>query len=315
MAFASVNSNADVWSLPVDHTSGKPTGELQRVTRDAAADLSPSPSFDSQRTTFVSYRSGRDEVWLRDSGSGIEKPITPSTSPINSMPVLTRDGSKLAYTGAEYRVGLTNLSIFTMPINRNGQTGVPQRLCENCGETSDWSVDGRKILHRAGSDKDFSLRMLDAESGQVVELVRSEHTQLNARFSPDGGWVMFIEVSGPVEAKLWVMPMNGPFPIARNQWILIGESPAIFRQACWALDGNLIYFTSNRDTYRCIWAQRLDAVSKRPRGAAFPVQHFHGSLSLALPNPSDVGLSASKDRLFFSLVESTGNIWMTKLTP
>jgi hypothetical protein len=124
---------------------------------------------------------------------------------------------------------------------------------------------------------------------------------------------MFLEVFGPVEAKLWVAPLKDPMPVPRTEWTLIGESPAIFRQACWAPNGNMIYFVSDRDTYRCIWAQRVDPTSKRPRGAAFPVQHFHGSLSLVTPSPRDVGLSASQDKLFFSLVESTGNIWMTRI--
>jgi Tol biopolymer transport system component len=178
----------------------------------------------------------------------------------------------------------------------------------------DWSSDGRKILYRTGRGPEFSLKMQDTDSRETVEVVRSEHTQFNARLSPDGAWLLFIEVFGPVEAKLWILPMKDSSVIPRSGWILINDNPALSRQASWAPDGNIVYFVSQQDTYRCIWAQRLDQNTKRPQGAPFPVQHFHGSMSLSTPNPRDVGLRATSDKLFFSLVESTGNIWMTRIS-
>jgi Tol biopolymer transport system component len=42
-------------------------------------------------------------------------------------------------------------------------------------------------------------------------------------------------------------------------------------------DGNTMYFTSNRDGFICVWALRLDPKTKRPLGAPFAIQHFHGS--------------------------------------
>ena len=37
----------------------------------------------------------------------------------------------------------------------------------------------------------------------------------------------------------------------------------------WSPDGNLLYFLSERDGFRCIWGQKLDPASKRPLGAPF----------------------------------------------
>ena len=39
-------------------------------------------------------------------------------------------------------------------------------------------------------------------------------------------------------------------------------------------NGKLVYFTSSRDGFRCIWAVRLGA-SYKPDGDPFPVYHFH----------------------------------------
>jgi hypothetical protein len=40
-------------------------------------------------------------------------------------------------------------------------------------------------------------------------------------------------------------------------------------------DGNALYYASERDGYRCLWVQRLDAATKRPVGEAQVLQHFH----------------------------------------
>jgi serine/threonine protein kinase/WD40 repeat protein len=166
LVFANVNSNADVWSLPMDHALGKAAGEPQRLTRDTALDLTPSPSPDGQRVVFISRRSGRDEVWLRDSSSGSERKVTTSSAGLNVVPILARDGSKVAYTTNDPASRIETGSIYSVPISRDGQMGVSQRLCENCGETSDWSADGRKILYRTRIGKQFSLNLLDVDSGR-----------------------------------------------------------------------------------------------------------------------------------------------------
>ena len=316
LAFASVNSNADVWNLLVDHALAKSVGEIQRVTRHTETDFAPFTSGDGQRLAFLSRRSGAEEVWFRDATAG-EQPVTANGRNVrHETPLVARDGSQVAYTSYEtpsYELSTGN--IYVAPVRAPGQAGVPQRVCERCGETMDWAPDGRKILYRTDKENEFSLGLLDLKSRQTVEVIRSEHTHSAARLSPDGNWLLFVEVFGPVEARLWVVQLRQNIPIPRNEWILVSEHPSVFRQACWSPTGDLVYFNSNRDTYRCIWAQRLDPQSKRPRGSPFPVQHFHGSLSLAMPNPRQVGLTASHDRLFLSLVESTGNIWMTKVSP
>ncbi len=45
--------------------------------------------------------------------------------------------------------------------------------------------------------------------------------------------------------------------------------------------GTRVYFTSTRDGYLCIWAQRLDPVTKHPLGPPFAYEHFHDSAGRA----------------------------------
>jgi hypothetical protein len=49
----------------------------------------------------------------------------------------------------------------------------------------------------------------------------------------------------------------------------------------WSPDGALLYFLSERDGFRCLWAQRLEPTAKTPFGPAVPVHHFHSRAPLA----------------------------------
>ena len=75
--------------------------------------------------------------------------------------------------------------------------------------------------------------------------------------------------------------------------------------ANWSPDGNTLYFTSGKDGFACLWAQRLNGISRQPLGEAFAVQHFHGRRAF-----EHLGWTAAADRIVLPLVETTGDLWM-----
>ena len=69
--------------------------------------------------------------------------------------------------------------------------------------------------------------------------------------------------------------------------------------AAWSPDGRLVYLLLDRDGFRCLWAQRLDAATKQPLGTPFAVQHWHGCGAVFLRRAGDArlevaGLSSTK---------------------
>ena len=67
-----------------------------------------------------------------------------------------------------------------------------------------------------------------------------------------------------------------------------------------------MYFTSTRDGYLCIWAQRLDPVSKHPLGSPFAYEHFHNSPGAAAAfDQGTFDLSVARDKILINLPQVT----------
>ena len=130
-----------------------------------------------------------------------------------------------------------------------------------------------------------------------------------AQFSPDNRWIAHLAAEGSIGViggRLFVVRFRGEEELKESEWILVTEGTTLNYRPRWSPDGNLLYFPSNRDGFLCIWAQRLDPDTKHPLGPAFPVYHFHRA-QLKL----NVEPSVAHDKIVFTLVEVTGNIWMT----
>jgi hypothetical protein len=98
-----------------------------------------------------------------------------------------------------------------------------------------------------------------------------------------------------------------------EEWIPIGAGDQMDRNIAWSPNGAMLYFLSDRDGFRCVWAQRLDPATKHPSGAPFNVVHFHQ----AGRSMVDAGfnMSVTADSLVFALTDLTANIWMIEPEP
>jgi hypothetical protein len=129
--------------------------------------------------------------------------------------------------------------------------------------------------------------------------------------------VAFHAETAPETRRIFVARLQGNTLGGEPQWIPVTAGTDIDLAPVWSPDGNLLYFISERDGYRCIWAQRLHPVTKAAMDQPFAVQHFHSGARALLTNfranPLQVGLSASTQGLVYSLEELRGNIWTMPL--
>jgi hypothetical protein len=104
-------------------------------------------------------------------------------------------------------------------------------------------------------------------------------------------------------------------PAREADWIAITDDRGMDRMASWSPDGNILYWISERDGWRCIAYRRLNPATKRPLGETSYLQHLHGARRsmMYLANIINCRPSIGRDKIVFSLPERTGNIWMAEL--
>jgi Tol biopolymer transport system component len=308
LVFANIRNKVQVWSLPVGSDEGRTAGDLKQITSDAASDVWPYVSLDGRKVVFSSNRGGDWQIWLKDLESGQEKSLTPL--PVKGIvPVITSDGSKVAF-GAPFPPAGEAAALYVV----NSSGGTPERVCDRCAYPSSWSRDKQKVFYAFSphGNPDW----LDLRSGQTHPFLKdSSYSIWDAKFSPDDRWVAFVAIDQR-DWHLFAVPFLLGAPPPRSAWLPITTGAFIDRNPAWSIDGGLLYFESDRDSFRCIWAIRLNQSTKQPEGDPFPIFHFHGTrLSPGNVKFNQFRLSASVDKLVFNLGELTGNIWMTKLHP
>ena len=102
-----------------------------------------------------------------------------------------------------------------------------------------------------------------------------------------------------------VVPNTPNRKLNADEWIPISDPGNFDISPVWGADGKHIYYVSDKDGFRCIWARPVDPDTARPTGPAFPVAHFH----MASQTLRTTSLSASRGFLIFTMTETTGNIW------
>jgi Tol biopolymer transport system component/tRNA A-37 threonylcarbamoyl transferase component Bud32 len=307
IAFSVLSESANVWKLPIDANAGKVVGEIGRLTESADRDSAPSISTDGRTLAFNRGSGGfGGSLWLKDLQTGKEKLLV-STTPtiVVGSGQITADGSRVVYDRVENQKG----DLYVVPTSG----GEAERACQDCRVTNGWSNDGKSLVYELLAAR--AIVLVDVASGKKTEILKHPKSGLSrGRFSPDDHWISFHSIT-PTTRRIFVAPFRGAAPIPESQWIPITDGKDMDRYAAWSPDGNLLYFLSEREGFRCIWAQRLDPVTKQPLGAAFPVSHFHTSRRslMTIGDPFNMGMSVAIDKLVFSMVERTGNIWMTNL--
>ena len=306
LAFALLSQSTNIWSFPVDANAGKVLGEMGRLTEGPNSDSYPSISTDGRKLAFERAAGGQPRPWFKDLQSGRESALV---DPPAVFPFMTADGTRVEFARSENQ----KYAMYVVP----AAGGEAERLCPDCRLMTGWSHDGKKILYETEATRASNQTIVLFDIGSAGKTLLLSHPKFGvsrARFSPDDRWISFHAIT-PTARRIFVAAFHGAAAIPEDQWIPITDGKAMDRYADWSPDGKLLYFLSERDGFRCIWAQRLDPATKHPSGDAFPIKHFHTSRRslLAVADPINTAMSVATDKIVFSMVEQTGNIWMKDL--
>jgi Tol biopolymer transport system component len=257
---------------------------------------------------FVSDRSGSSDIWLKDLKGGRETPLTGGPQ-LEIQPEISLDGAWVAYVSVvpQHLFG-GNIQIVA------SSGGVPKTVCEGCGKAWDWVPDNQHLIFRREiEDPKIRLHLLDLATGRKTLLL--EHPTLSlfqGTFSADGRWITFV-AAGP-GCRVFIAHSQGEATIPEKEWVALSDGSSWDDKPRWSPDGNLLYFTSDRDGFVCLWAQRLDASTKQPTGTPFAIYHLHDARrSMANVGYGPLEISVARDKIVFNMAELTGNLWMTQI--
>jgi serine/threonine protein kinase/Tol biopolymer transport system component len=312
LAFATTSGEPHVWSVPADSNRGKVTGEMRRITSGVANHEYSSVSRDGSKAVYIADGDRNWDVYVKDLRAGTESRIT--YTPDNEYsPLFSADGSKVLY----YVFRRDREPAFSFYVI-DAQGGVARQVCSDCGgPLYDWSPDATRVIYRkqeqGGASRVF-LRDLESGKDQIL-LQHAKYPLTVSHLSPDARWISFQAVTSPTERRIFVAPVRGWRPPSEAEWVPITDGHTPDKHPVWSPDGNLLYFISDRDGFRCFWAQALDPATKRPAKSPFAVQHFHTARRslVTMDEIAAIGLSVAKDKLVFSMQENAGNIWLATL--
>jgi Tol biopolymer transport system component len=229
----------------------------------------------------------------------VENTVISSSVPLVNAK-LTGDGTRIVYSNTDY--GLFSVA-------RTG--GAASSLCERCGTLMGTSFDGKKATYEPVENEDLYVFEVAAGKSRKLADRHAERVILSSsQLSPDEKWVAFHSQQSPGgTTQVWIAPVHDRGTASREEWIPMGERESRDRDPSWASGGNLLFFLSERDGFRCIWARRIDARSKQPAGGAFAVRHFHSARQSLQHLGYLTGLTAGGGQIVFALGELSGNIW------
>ena len=314
LAFSAVAEGSDIWGLPVDANHGVVTGEIRRLTHDPAGVDRPSVSADGGTMAYVSYRGGSQGLWARNLQSGVEWLLSGNIAVVHG-PYVSPDGSQVAYT----RVEGQSRSVYAASLEYSSQYAPHLKICENCGWMWGWTPDGKSLVFDTKYDIwDGKYRIgTRTLSTQELRTGPTDQETVQPVISRDGAWIAFWVANKPGTRQIFISRFrntaSGPRISPSAAWMAVTPGNAVDTSPVWSPDGNVLYYISARDGWRCLWAQRLNPVTKRAAGPPWAVHHIHrpsqGLKQLGLE--MRIGLSFGGGQLVFAQAERSGIIWMT----
>jgi hypothetical protein len=191
------------------------------------------------------------------------------------------------------------------------QGGVEKKILpQEAGALTDWSRDGGFCITTRGHLRShLAVSMVDRRTFRESRILEDPDGNLSeAKLSHDAKWVTFTAVRNR-RSRIYIAPFRAQ-PTPMSDWIPLTDGATWDDKPRLSVDDKLLFFTSDRDGFRCIWGQRLGA-NKLPQGAPQAIYHFHSAKrSLAQENVGYLGLAAGRGVLVFNQGETTGDIWL-----
>jgi eukaryotic-like serine/threonine-protein kinase len=242
-----VIAGAAVWLFRPDRVPSR--GDYLQLTNFPDSVAQPALSPDGRMITFIRGFStflAPGEIYVKMLPSGEPVQLTHDDLPKMS-PVFSPDGSRIAYTAL---TGRFNWDTWVVPV----LGGPPQRWLPNASGLI-WAAPQHVLFSEIKSGEHMALvSSLEsrAESRDVYVPLHERGMAHRSSLSPDGKWILLVEMDNGEWLPCRVVPFNGGSPGQR-----VGLPDAPCTNAAWSPDGRWIYLSLHAGDNFHIWRQRF----------------------------------------------------------
>jgi DNA-binding winged helix-turn-helix (wHTH) protein/Tol biopolymer transport system component len=325
LLYSTANLRAAIFQIPITGGGQKLGPSAQIPLPDGGTYISPAIARDGKRMAYIAASHGkRNAVMLRDLTTGVDQLVDDrgrSVQRTDYVVTITPDGSKVIFErDCEHGVfPRDHQSPLPCTFIASPSDGDPEQICDRCrprGISSNGSVILADNFDQADGTKD---QIVAVNLGtRTVEPFLSDPSGpiRNGHFSPDDQWVVFEKAAaGDIPPfQIFIARVRHGLPAPKGEWIMITDATFSDDKAQFSADGNTLFFTSIRDGYLCVWAQRLDQESKHPIGAPFAVEHFHNSEGHhGTGVQMNLELSVAQNLILMNLPQVQSGVWMTSM--
>ena len=326
LAYMVWNGSESIYQISISDRGQKLGPTIQLPLHEAEFHNSPSVSHDGKWMAYVTDIPGKPRsVVLRNLSTGAEhllddQDLQPNGDVVTSI---SPDGSTVLFQRDCKEASFRDIPDKPLPCGFmvSAAGGDAERICLRCtprGFSSDGSVVLLQKYDGVDANKD-RIVALDLRTKTEREFLSLPHSSLyHPFFSWDDHWVVFKKVTSwnPSEppAQLLIAPVRYGSAAIEAEWIPVTDGQHSDDKPQFSADGNTVYFTSTRDGYLCIWAQKLDPTTKHPLGPPFAYEHFHNSAGHdASTNQAGSDLSVARDKILINLPDTHSAIWLTQM--
>jgi len=194
--------------------------------------LSPAWSPDGQQLAYVSFETGRPEIWVHNIGTGQRRSVT-KWKRLNSAPAWSPDGQRLAVSLS--RDG--NPEIYILDLATNALT----RLTNSSAIDTEpaWMPDGNSLLFTSNRGGGPQLYRISARGGRPTRVTFEGDYNAAASIAPDGSRVAMVHrQSGAYKIAVMDLNSNSIEVISNGR---MDESPSF------SPNGQMIVYASERN--------------------------------------------------------------------
>jgi Tol biopolymer transport system component/tRNA A-37 threonylcarbamoyl transferase component Bud32 len=290
LAYTKTMEHSNIWSIPIvsDRTLTLDNAQMLTKENNYIDLLAVSP--DGEWIAFDSNRSGNQDIWImRKDGSEL-RPLT--TNPAHDwIGSWSPDGNQIAF----HSMRCGNRDLFVMPVAGGAVTQLTSHPAEEIIPV--WSPDGKKIAFVSNRKGHMDVWIMPSDGGEPKQ-VTFDGAQEIVNWSPDGKQIVYGSKYKPY-SELFLVSAEGGEPVQLTQGRWCDIAPCF-----WSSDGSMIYAwgggtPGNEGTN--LW------VISASDGMARSLLDLNRSLK------EPVVLSSDGERIFFTLWECTGDLWMAEL--